>query len=322
LPQKGKRAINTLPKLIIVDGLPGSGKSTAAQWISEQLLSNGYSAKWHYEISSVNPLRSDLKISDVTDHDLLEHGSKTWENCTEALRSSDQTHVFDAALFQHIILEAFFRNLPTPNITEYFKKIETSLQEFSRALIHFSPDSADSHIAQTYLKRGEQWTNLLTTWAVNSPYAKEKSLKGHIGSLQFWQDYHQLCCTLFDQCRANKQQVKFSTEYPAWDQRNQEILNFLEIPQADPKLHLDTTRFLGSYLSKDTGKRFEIVQHDDHLQAVGLLDPLEHTSVLKVVSKDKITVRGHDVSLNMITPQTLRIQSSWPKIDGIQFDRC
>jgi adenylate kinase family enzyme len=36
-------------KLIILDGLPGSGKSTTAQWLELQLQRNGFDAQWYWE---------------------------------------------------------------------------------------------------------------------------------------------------------------------------------------------------------------------------------------------------------------------------------
>ena len=46
--------INT--KLILVDGITGSGKSTTAQFIARQLEKNGIKARWYNELEIGNPL--------------------------------------------------------------------------------------------------------------------------------------------------------------------------------------------------------------------------------------------------------------------------
>lgn len=43
-------------KLIIVEGLPGSGKSTIAQFIAHQLQANHVKAQWYYEVGLYHPL--------------------------------------------------------------------------------------------------------------------------------------------------------------------------------------------------------------------------------------------------------------------------
>ena len=37
------------PLLVLVEGMPGSGKSTTAQWIAHELTRPGRPARWVYE---------------------------------------------------------------------------------------------------------------------------------------------------------------------------------------------------------------------------------------------------------------------------------
>ena len=43
-------------KLILVEGLPGSGKSSTAQFICDQLQRNGHRARWYYEDETPHPV--------------------------------------------------------------------------------------------------------------------------------------------------------------------------------------------------------------------------------------------------------------------------
>lgn len=43
-------------KLIMIEGLPGSGKSTIAQFVAHQLKGNGIKAEWYYEVGVEHPL--------------------------------------------------------------------------------------------------------------------------------------------------------------------------------------------------------------------------------------------------------------------------
>jgi hypothetical protein len=45
-----------LPKLVLVEGLPGSGKSTTAQFLARQLRLAGHPASWHHEGETPHPV--------------------------------------------------------------------------------------------------------------------------------------------------------------------------------------------------------------------------------------------------------------------------
>src|SRR5687767_5330975 len=42
--------------LVLVEGLPGCGKSTTAQFLARQLRRAGYRARWHYEEETPHPV--------------------------------------------------------------------------------------------------------------------------------------------------------------------------------------------------------------------------------------------------------------------------
>ncbi|MEG0774998.1 hypothetical protein [Clostridium sp.] len=65
-------------KLIIVEGLPGSGKSTIAQFIAHQLQRNNEEAQWYYEVGLQHPLEfsSEACLSEKENYELLNRYSE------------------------------------------------------------------------------------------------------------------------------------------------------------------------------------------------------------------------------------------------------
>ena len=58
-----------IPKIIFVDGITGSGKSTTSSFITKQLNKNGIKAKWPTEHDEVHPLEDLKKLENETDDD-------------------------------------------------------------------------------------------------------------------------------------------------------------------------------------------------------------------------------------------------------------
>lgn len=43
-------------KLILIDGITGSGKSTTTQFLASQLKENDIKVKWYHETQTIHPL--------------------------------------------------------------------------------------------------------------------------------------------------------------------------------------------------------------------------------------------------------------------------
>jgi hypothetical protein len=95
-------------KLILVDGLPGSGKSTTAQWLELQLRRNGFAAHWIHEANVPHPLwfggidGSRFTLPDferTTPGALIQSGLDKWRRFTDTVRASDTIYVVESYPF-------------------------------------------------------------------------------------------------------------------------------------------------------------------------------------------------------------------------------
>ncbi|WHX50948.1 hypothetical protein QNH46_10025 [Paenibacillus woosongensis] len=85
--------------LIIVEGIPGSGKSTTARFISLQTERNGMKTKLFHESAFQHPIFLDCEITDPTD----------WRNIylanldrfLDALPEDNSVIVMESVLFQN-----------------------------------------------------------------------------------------------------------------------------------------------------------------------------------------------------------------------------
>ena len=88
-------------KLIHVDGIPGSGKSTTAQWIALELQKRNIAADWFMDEHRDNPVTA----WDASDNDLfITQILDNWQRFSRAVQSSNTLFVLEGSLFQHILL--------------------------------------------------------------------------------------------------------------------------------------------------------------------------------------------------------------------------
>ena len=96
-----------LPRIIFVDGLPGSGKSTTAQRLSLHLRRQGYRARWVFEHEEPHPVFSDERVralreqSPEADYTLFETASAGYRELARIAREPNaDIMLIDGSLFK------------------------------------------------------------------------------------------------------------------------------------------------------------------------------------------------------------------------------
>jgi thymidylate kinase len=307
------------PKLILIEGLPGTGKSTLAQWLAEQYRLNEIPVKWHYELSTSNPLKADEKIvAQLSTKDLFAYGLRAWERCVDHARHVSEVTILDAGLFQHITMEAFRRGCSKHAIYSYLNMVDDKVLPLQPLMIYVSPDDATQHIEQTYLKRGERFKEIIVNWCNESADARRRGYCGYDGSILFWNDFNDLCKGSSSIMRSNFMQVDVEVASPNWPEHQKRVLRRLEVKPIEIARPADLNLFLGTYLQQETSKEFTISWENGDLYATGILDPLEQKSTLIPTENNRLLVRGHDIELEFSDGKVF-VHSGWRRLDGCVF---
>ena len=102
-------------KLIVVDGLPGSGKSTTCQWLELQLQRSGIKARWLPEAEIPHPLWWYTQWDGATylppDFDqipmtkFIETSLAKWIDFVALVQASEAVYIPESAFFQNVIAD-------------------------------------------------------------------------------------------------------------------------------------------------------------------------------------------------------------------------
>jgi hypothetical protein len=234
-------------RLIIVDGLPGSGKSSTSQFICDQLQRNGEDSRWYYEEEEPHPVALTKGLGDCgSPEEFSQTALERWKTFTTAAMASDEIAIIESLFFQDAIFPFLMNDLDRSQILDYIHGIAEICRPLNPALVYFfQPDYAvtmrricnqrGSGIERAYIERNEQ-----------STYGRRLGLQGFDGLVQFWIDLRSIMEELFEELDIPKLAID-NTERE-WRSYYHQIGEFLSFP-----LRLDDAPSGQDYLAKFEG---------------------------------------------------------------------
>jgi hypothetical protein len=185
-------------ELILIEGLPGSGKSAMAEKICEAAQVSGINSSWYLEESKVHPVHpADFK-HDRHDKNYPERCLKQWAKFVSEKNHQDRLFIIEGSLFQstvRLMLEGKNKEL----IADYYSECQLILSSVHPKLIYLRPIDARTHIEWTMEHRGEEWTSKVAEYLEKTPYCSEQQWQGEKCMVSFWSEYVQLCDSLISQ---------------------------------------------------------------------------------------------------------------------------
>lgn len=215
-----------MSKLIFVEGIMGSGKSTTAKFVVEELERVGTPVRLIDENDDNHPVQmadpEEFESIDVWMTDRLDK----WAALTDSILQSGDVFVMDGQLFHESVDSLFYFDVPEGDIVDFMTRTMDVLEKVSPALIYFFQADVGASLRKTCEARSEWWRNWQIDWKVhNRPYGQKRGLKGFNGYVQLYSEYRALTDRLF----ANLEIEKLDIENSAgdWDQYKSEILIFI-----------------------------------------------------------------------------------------------
>jgi len=287
----------TEPRLIMLEGLPATGKSTISDFLRMQLERNGKKAKWIHEVASPHPL-------------LLypEDGLQTWNPSLDeyeasalekwalfsgtAMRDEGTVYVLDSSFFQAQIFFFLWNNAPYERLEKFIYKLYDAVKRLRPALIYLYRENTEASIA--YLEKDRGIDGLESIWQRDKarPYYRDKPA-GAEGFRQFLRDYAAFAGSLFDSLDCKKLSVEISQA--DWPRHRGEMLSFLALENmASPAFYPPN----GTYANETQG--FQIV-----VDGLTMIDPHGGERALTPKSENKFYVACLPVILRFEAPGQL-----------------
>jgi len=184
--------------LILIEGLPGSGKSTMAEMLCKATQANGIVSSWYLEESKDHPVHPvDFKY-DRHKKNYPERCLNQWVKFISENNNYDHLFILEGSLFQSTV-----RLMQEGNneelIADYYGECQRILSSVQPKLIYLRPGNAETHIEWTMEHRGEEWTTKVAEYLEKTPFCSEQQWQGKNCMVSFWSDYAQICDSLVAQ---------------------------------------------------------------------------------------------------------------------------
>jgi len=174
-----------------IEGFPGTGKSTLAQWI---FLQRGGSrrTRWYYEYAANHPVcdtRPDAAQYFTTWQDYQASLVSRWKAYLEKGIPTGDEVIFDGALIQNVLLVALRHMVAPDAVSDVLCSLAGHLRQESSRLIYLAqPDPREAYAAMC-ARRGPHYTATVVERFERSPYARARDLSGLDGLLSYWQHH-------------------------------------------------------------------------------------------------------------------------------------
>lgn len=285
--------INT--KLILVDGITGSGKSTTAHYIARQLERNGIKVKWFYEEEKGHPL-DPLKIKKKKKESESEFCRRymkkfieAWKIFVKKVEKDDKVYIIESFFFQDNLLDPISNDFDKLETKTYSFEICDTMKSLNPTLIHFYQEDVGKAMRRNWNRRGEQWKNWLIKREAKTAYCKNRKLRGSKAPIGLWSELTNISKELFKELDFKKIQIENSKQ--EWDKYRKEILEFLKIEQKEEILHKKSyDQFCDEYLGN--GYMLKFHEKDRRL----CLDDFWPNLKLRPVSENEFEMEGFPIS--------------------------
>ncbi|QYR21273.1 hypothetical protein KZ483_26935 [Paenibacillus sp. sptzw28] len=265
-------------KLVLIEGLPGSGKSTTAQFISRCLSQSGIKNKWWYEEEKGHPVylfNSEESMQQTIDNltkgnyeIIIKKALEQWRVFSDSLQNMEEVVIVDSTFFGYLTWTLFPMNAPIEDIEKYLLEVEAIIRPCRPILIYFYQSDLYTSLKKICERRGGNTAEQFIQNANQSKYGKKRNLTGFDGMLSFWKDYRNFTDNMFAKISTRKLSIENSEG--RWNEYLQQIVNFFEITINEkmntPSIEID--HFVGIYNNDET--TCEIYRNGDVLYIDGI----------------------------------------------------
>ncbi|WP_244099529.1 hypothetical protein [Burkholderia pyrrocinia] len=202
-------------RLVIVEGIMGSGKSSTMRFIASHLQAAGHDAAAIHERTEPHPVRATDELEhwfepwrDTTAAKLAERALARWAAFVDKARLGTTVSVLDGQLFHGDLTNLLLMEGEPALIEAYVQELARTIAPLSPLVIYFWQRDIDAAVRTVCAERGDDWVTYQTDWKLAAPYCMRRGLTGLDGLIALYRDYRRTTDALFAQLPLDKLSIE------------------------------------------------------------------------------------------------------------------
>ena len=219
-------------RLIFIEGFPGAGKSTTAQFLARLLARRGEAVRWVYEEERPHPLIPPRPAGGYPSWDVfaVARGAR-WRAFTAAAQSYDVTVIPESALLQTPIATMLMRNAEPAAIEALVRRLVEAAAPLGPSLVYLARRDPEAAFRAIGERRGMAWLLHHIQASAGFAFTRARRLSGLQGLLAYWRAHAELCDAIVD--RLDLPKLVIDAGHAGWKDRRQRICDFVGVPFED-----------------------------------------------------------------------------------------
>jgi thymidylate kinase len=209
-------------KLILIEGIAGSGKTTTARWIASELAEKDIKTNVVTEFSKNHPVN--LESDDIIRR-WLKNTDFRWSSLSNELAGLDGVTVFECTIFQWMVGELVERGVDKNTIIDFVLRLSEYIKPLNPVLIYLYQADFEKAIRKIYSVRSKDWRIKVSTYLSRLEFGKERSQKGLDLYIEFNRNLLEIYDELYNRLNINK--IRIENSEAEWDKYYDTIKEFL-----------------------------------------------------------------------------------------------
>lgn len=175
-------------RIIFVEGIMGSGKSTTAWFLTEQLRRKGVAACFMLEGPTIDEPEHPLRVAtelphpngvwlDVTVEEYIERSLRKWRTFMNEARQCMTVTVCDGLLFHGNMTDLMLMNAEPAVLRCYVEQVIECIQDLNPVVVYFYHADVARALRTICDTRGSEWEAYQVNWKVGSPFRRAEVFK-------------------------------------------------------------------------------------------------------------------------------------------------